>query len=180
MPDSHLRRNLGYMRHLVRTGGFAPSLLPFEGPINRAVGLIKDGIGIGFEFGPTSLERLVSVAELSEESVYERDSLHRTPSGVEFVLLNPPLRMGAYYAIDVQWDDSPVQRDHWSVAIEEDPPRLGSSIDRAHPFTFPVGVRSHVRLDLAQVDSGSHRVRMDFRNIAVPPRVWMDFHERVR
>jgi hypothetical protein len=179
MPDAHFRRRLAFVRHVVVTSGFAPTLIPLEGPLNRVFGLVKEGMGITFEFGPSSLERLVSVAEFSEQSVYEKESLRRTATGVEFVLLNPPLRMGAYYAVRVHWDGSLVDPSHWSIAIGDEPARPGREIDRAHPITFPVGVRSRVRLDMPDVPGGSHRVGLEFQNVAIPPRVWMEFHDRV-
>lgn len=179
MREVHFRHRLAFFRHMVISGALAPILLPVEGPSRRALELVNQGVGIGVEFGPSALERLVSVAELSEQSVYERKSLRRTAEGIEFVLLNPPLRMGAYYSIRLSWDGAEVDPGRWTVSVGNEPPRLGSSIDRANPITLPVGIRSRVRAELGKKPAGTHTVGLEFLNVAIPPRVWMSFRERV-
>ena len=142
--------------------------------------LVAQGIEVAAGFGVRSLEGLVSVAELLEHSVYEPASLHTVPGGVSFVLRNPPLRMGAFSALRLLWNGSPVPPGACTVlAPPEARPRRFSEIDRSAPITLPIGRRSRFFAGVVPGE-GSQRVRLELQSVAIPPKVWLEFSDEVR
>ena len=143
--------------------------------------LLRQGIEVAVGFGVRSLEGLVSTAELLESSVYEAGSLRRTPGGLSFTLLNPPLRMGAFRGAAVLWNG--VQVPSGSVTLrfaDGSPDRRLDGIDREHPVVLPVGIRTVVELDGVAPVEGAQRVRLELHSLAIPPRVWLEFTDSVR
>lgn len=149
-------------------------------PLRGDLSLLRQGISIGWEFGRKALIELARVAELIETSVYEADSLQSIPSGVQFVLRNPPLRMGMFDRLSIEWDGTRLEPSDWHVIVDQEGTRSGSSITPGAPLGIPVGVRTIFQLRVTTIDHGDHRVRMEFHNVAVPPLVWMEFTDKVR
>jgi hypothetical protein len=144
------------------------------------VSLLKDGLTIGWQFGTRSLEQLVRVAQFLEHCVYEPGTLSRTPDGVAFTLHNPPLRMGAFSAVRLYWDGSPVPSSGARVLLEgETEGRSLQEIDAARPLTFVSGRRTEFRMVVPPPAPGDHRVRLELQSLAVPPLVWFEFHDPV-
>ena len=149
---------------------------PFRGDVS----LLRQGIALIRGFGLRSAERLGSVAEFLERSVYQPSSLCATGDGVAFLLLNPPLRIGAFSSLRVAWDGEMVpperaflQRDGDSVE------RAFSDISRDRPVVLLAGRRVRFRVDLGGAAYGFHRVRLELRNLAIPPLVWFEFGDEV-
>jgi hypothetical protein len=145
------------------------------------VGLLRESLSLIAEFGLRSTARLAYVADFLERSVYASKSLHAVPDGVGFTLLNPPLRVGAFSSVRVAWDGTFVPGERAFLRPE------GHSIER--PFSDislsrPVELRPGQRVDFRLLDipagSGSHRVRLELSNIAVPPLVWFEFVDSIR
>lgn len=151
------------------------------GRLHGDLSLLRQGLEVAIGFGVTSLEGLVSTAELLETSVYERGSLTRTPDGVRFTLLNPPLRMGAFDTVSLRWNGAP-----WapaSVRVRSAGPdawRRLDEVDPDHPLTLPVGVRSVFELRGVPDAVGEQRVRLELHSVAIPPKVWFEFSDEVR
>lgn len=144
------------------------------------VGLILEAVSLVREFGLHSADRLAHVAEFLERSVYASKSLHAVPGGVVFTLLNPPLRVGAFSSIRVAWDGTFVPSERVFVRAE------GHAIDRpltdvtlGRPIELSPGRRMVFRLAGIPVGSGSHRVRLELQNIAIPPLVWFEFADTI-
>jgi hypothetical protein len=145
--------------------------------------LFRQGVAVGFDFGPRSLEQLTRVAEFLERIVYERNSLRRTPDGVAFTLLNPPLRMGAFSSVRLYWDGVPVPGNRAWLAPADRPHEVAlDSIDRARPVAMGVGRRNRFRLALPRppLPGTHHHVRVEMRSLAVPPLVWLQFADHLR
>ena len=142
--------------------------------------VVRQGLRIFWEYGFQPLEEMVRVAELLEHSVYEKGSLTLLDGHVEFVLLNPPLRMGAFSSIRASMDGTPVPTDRAGVMIEPArTPRKLSTLSRQDPLTLPVGARSRFWLEAAGVGPGDHTIRLELQSVAIPPRVWLEFSDHL-
>jgi hypothetical protein len=150
------------------------------GRLRGDLALAREGVEVAVGFGARSLEGLVDVAELLEHSVYEPQSLRRTPEGFGFVLLNPPLRMGAFSSVRLLWDGTPVASGHGAILLPDAPPRPLESIVRGDPVTLPVGRRTRFTVRAEDVANGRHHVRLELQSIAVPPLVWFEFSDELR
>ena len=151
-----------------------------SGHLRMDLGVIRQGLHLLFEFGVRPLEEMTRVAELIEHSVYEKGSLGRRGESISFVLLNPPLRMGAFSEISLTFDSTPVPKD--LVTVEPGPraaPRTLADLSRDRPLTLPVGVRTRFRFTAPVTGPGPHRVRLDLHSVAIPPRVWFEFHDHL-
>lgn len=148
-------------------------------PLRADLSLLRQGASIGWEFGRHALVELARVAELVEISVYEKGSLRRIPDGVRFVLLNPPLRIGEFDRISIEWDGARVPVANWSVIAGSGPGRSGATIDPNAPLELPIGVRTIFELQVSTSESGDHSVRMELHNVAIPPMVWLEFSDKV-
>lgn len=145
------------------------------------VGLLRQGFTLISEFGLRSTERLASVADFLERSVYAPKSLRVLRDGVGFTLLNPPLRVGAFSSLRLAWDGTFLPPDRAFVRPE------GHAIDRpladielARPIELRPGERSDFRLTGIGIDSNPHRVRLELQSVAVPPLVWFEFADTIR
>lgn len=142
-----------------------------------SLSLLRQGFSVERQFGLHSLEALISVAETIEESVYERDSLARSPNGLTFRLTNPPLRTGAFSSVRISVDGVwvPLERVRFRSARNltwrslrslsaEDPLELvpGSRFE----FTVEVAVAPHQK---------TCTLRLELQSIAIPPLVWFEF-----
>jgi hypothetical protein len=142
--------------------------------------VLRQGIQIGWDFGLHSLTELARIGEFVEHSVYEPKSLRRAPDGFRFVLRNPPLRMGAFESVALLFDSKVVPPANVRIVIPGlSKIVLGNEVDKAHPIAFPVGVRSEIQARMADVPPGTHRVRLELRNLAIPPLVWFEFTDRI-
>lgn len=145
------------------------------------VGLLVQGLSIGWEFGLRPLEELARVGLLLEHSVYEPASLRRRPDGVGFVLRNPPLRMGAFRGLELLWDGRRVPASEaWIRPGGRGPRRPFDSVGAEAPVGIPVGERTEVGFVGPPPSPGPHSVRLELRSLAVPPLVWMFFKDHVR
>jgi hypothetical protein len=150
------------------------------GLLRGDVGLLRQGISLVREFGLRSTERLASVADFLERSVYAPRSLRAVPGGVGFTLLNPPLRVGAFSSLRVAWDGAFHPPDQAFVRGEGHAiDRPLADIDLARPVELRPGERVDFRLIGISTTSGLHRVRLELQNIAVPPLVWFEFADTV-
>ena len=151
-------------------------------PLRGDLALLGEGVALGWRFGLGSLEQLARTAWELEHGVYRRGSLVRTPAGVAFGLLNPPLRIGAFRGLSARWDDAPVSADRLSVSTDRRPlPRSAESVTAGDPLELGVGEASRYEIRLPD-DPGatSHRVRLEWQSVAVPPLVWLEFTDTVR
>lgn len=138
--------------------------------------LLRGGVRIALDFGVHTVEGLALTAELLSRDVYEAHSFRRTPSGLRFVLRNPPLRMGAFSGLTLHVDGVPVPPERAVVrpGSEGDGVRL-SDIDAEHPVVLPIGVRTEFRWEATPLSGRTHRVRLDLQSVAIPPKVWLEF-----
>lgn len=151
-----------------------------SGHFRMDLGVVRQGLHLLVSFGLRPLEEMTRVAELLEHSVYEHGSLVRAGAGVSFVLLNPPLRMGAFSRASLTWDGAPVAPEcSFVLPGGRGPPRALSDLSRERPLTLPVGERSRFTLEPTTVSEGVHRVRLDLQSVAIPPRVWFEFSDRL-
>ncbi|HZY69876.1 MAG TPA: hypothetical protein VFF67_02715 [Thermoplasmata archaeon] len=145
------------------------------------LGLVRQGVSLGVQYGLRSLEVLGSFAELIEHSVYEPASLRRTADGFGFTLRNPPLRMGAFSALRLLLDGVPVPPDSAFLQPGGRPDAIPfSALSAAHPVEIPIGRRTRITVRHPPVDDGRHHVRLEFQNVAIPPLVWFEFEDMVR
>lgn len=143
------------------------------------LGVIRQGIHLAFDFGLQPVEELTRVAELLERSVYEVGSLRTDGAEVTFLLRNPPLRTGAFESARLLWDGSlrPIAG-AWA-AEPAGAPRALESLTRAAPLTLPVGRRTRFGFPAPGDVAGVHRVRLELQSVAIPPRIWFEFSDRV-
>ncbi len=142
--------------------------------------VVRQGLHLLVSFGLRPLEEMTRVAELLEHSVYQRGSLSVEAGRVSFVLLNPPLRMGAFSRITLSWDGTPIPPERSSVVVGgSGPPRPLSDLSRERPLVLPVGERTRFWFEPPVVSEGTHAVRLDLQSVAIPPRVWFEFHDRL-
>ena len=148
--------------------------------VRQDLGLVRDGLSVGWEFGAHSLAELTRIAEFLEHCVYEPGSLSAATGGARFVLRNPPLRMGAFSAIRVQWDGRAIPGDCATVQTGDDAePRRLSEITALDPITFGFGRRTTFRLTMPSPTAGEHHIRVEWQSVAVPPLVWLEFREPI-
>jgi hypothetical protein len=144
------------------------------------VGLLRESLSLIAEFGVHSTARLAYVADFLERSVYAPKSLHAVPGGVLFTLLNPPLRVGAFSSVRVAWDGTFLPGERAFLRPEgHSIERSLSDIDLSQPVELRPGQRMDFRLLDVPAASGSHRVRLELTNIAVPPLVWFEFVDTI-
>lgn len=146
------------------------------GPV---LSLLRQGISVEREFGTHSLEALLSVAELVEESVYERGSLMRVPSGITFRMNNPPLRTGAFsalrIAVDGQWVSAHGARVRHGAGASWRPL---SEISREAPLELRPGESAEFSVDVS-IPPRTPRltVRLELQSTTIPPLVWFEFRD---
>jgi hypothetical protein len=142
--------------------------------------LLRESVEVAVGFGLRSLEGLVDVAELIEQSVYEPRSLRRTAGGFQFTLLNPPLRMGAFSSVKLLWDGATVEPSLAAMELPRAASRTLGSVTRADPITIPIGQRTAIAVQATNLARGRHHVRLELRSVAVPPLVWIEFTDELR
>lgn len=149
-------------------------------PLRGDVALLRSAVTLVREFGLRSAERLGHVAEFLERSVYAPKSLRAVADGVAFTLLNPPLRVGAFSAVRVAWDGTPVSPGRGFVRVEgHSVERPLSDIRPEEPIELRPGQPTHFRLAPVPAGPGHHRVRVELQSIAVPPLVWFEFSDTI-
>lgn len=138
--------------------------------------LLRGGVRVALDFGVHTVEALALTAELLSHDVYEAHSFRRTPTGLRFVLRNPPLRMGAFSRLEILLDGAPVPPERALVrpGSAGDGVRL-SEVDAERPIVLPIGVRTEFLWETPPPSAGSHRVRLNLQSAAIPPRVWLEF-----
>jgi hypothetical protein len=137
------------------------------------LGLLRDGLRIGHEYGFRSLEELARTGVFLQSVVYEAHSLHAIPGGVAFALHNPPLRMGAFSRLSLRWDEREVPLDACTVRPQAAPNAVRfSEIGPQSPVVFPVGERIAFTAGVGSPTHGAHTVRLELRSLAIPPVVW--------
>jgi hypothetical protein len=142
--------------------------------------LVRQGVQVAVGFGLHSIEGLIDVAELLEHSVYEPQTLRRTPTGFVFTLMNPPLRMGAFSSVRLFWNGQLVDPGQASIALPHSPVRALGSIGPREPVTLPVGRRFHFIVQADPVPRGRQRLRLELQSVAIPPLVWFEFDDELR
>jgi len=150
------------------------------GKLRCDLSLLRQGVSVAVGFGFRSLEGLVDVAQLVEQSVYEPRSLTRTPSGFGFTLLNPPLRMGAFSSVRLLWNGVAVDPQRAALCLPGSVPVRLSSVGLTDPVTLPVGRRTRFTVEAEEVARGRHQLRLELQSIAVPPRIWLEFSDEMR
>lgn len=143
------------------------------------LGLVREGIDIARDFGFRSLEGLLSVAEMLQHLVYEPGSLATTADGLEFTLLNPPLRMGAFRSITVALDGNSLPPAAVSVDSGNGATAL-ATIGPDSPFTFPSGQRTRFAVVGIEPPGAALTVRLELQSVAIPPLVWYEFRDTPR
>jgi hypothetical protein len=143
--------------------------------------LAKEGVLLSWHFGGRSVAGLARIAEYIQRSVYLAGSFRRTEDGFRFVLLDPPLRLGAFVHLELLVDGRPVPGDRVLLRSERiGAPRSADSVGPVTPIELLPGdpVEFRVRTDPA-LGGGAHAVRLNLRNQAIPPLVWFEFHDRL-
>jgi hypothetical protein len=142
---------------------------------------MADAVKIAHEYGFRSLEELTRIAVILQAAIYESHSLRTIPGGVRFALHNPPLRMGAFSGMALQWDEHPVPAEACTVrpAASSAPVRF-SDIGRNSPVVLPPGERVEFTAQVPTPSSGTHTARLELRSLAIPPAVWFRLTDRVR
>lgn len=142
--------------------------------------LARQGLTVGLEFGPHSLEALLGIAEVVEESVYEPRSLVRTDSGIAFALANPPLRTGGFSQLRIRVNGTDVPPEAIHLRTRSAPEwRAAASVTAAAPLELEAGTRTEFRADGTwAAPSDELTVRLELRSVAIPPLVWFEFTDR--
>jgi len=153
---------------------------------NRGLGawlsLVHQAVSLEVRYGRHALGALADIAETVEESVYEAGSLARTERGLAFALANPPLRAGAFTAVRLALNGIPVPSDSLGLRPGAGRPwTLASSVSLASPFEFHPGRRTEIRVEpMPGAIAGTVRVRLELVSKAIPPLVWLEFHDALR
>jgi hypothetical protein len=139
--------------------------------------LLRQGFSVEKEFGTHSLESLLSVAEMVEESVYERGSLTRTSNGLSFRLNNPPLRTGAFSSLRLLVDGAPVPGERARVRGGPGLPwRDLTDISTERPLELRPGEVTEIAMGLSPPGGAKKlAVRLELQSTAIPPLVWFEF-----
>jgi hypothetical protein len=88
--------------------------------------------------------------------------------------------MGAFSRLALRWDGEVVPPSRATVlpgGTTDSRHFEGISVDR--PVSLPVGRRTHVTFRPAQVQEGTHCVRLELYSVAIPPTVWLEFSDRL-
>ena len=141
--------------------------------------LVRQGLELGLEFGPRSIEALAWVAETIEGSVYSPHSLERTATGLTFVLENPPLRTAAFCSLRVLVDGVAVPPQDVSVRTGGMGPwRTAAMVAPDSSLDLVPGDRIEFALRGAfGIRAGETTIRLELRTAAIPPLVWLEFTE---
>ncbi len=145
------------------------------------VSLLRQGFAVEREFGTRSLEAMVEVADTVETSVYRDGSLCLTPNGLGFVLDNPPLRMGAFARVTLRVDGTSLPPESVRLRPGEGSAwRTAATVRRDTPLFWPPGQPMEFDLTLeVPARRGEAGVRLELESVAIPPRVWLEFRDRV-
>lgn len=150
--------------------------------IGAVVSLVRQGLELGIDYGPHSVEALLWVAETIQESVYRAGSLRVDRQGLRFDLGNPPLRAGAFCAVRLGLDGRAIASDR--VLLRPGPGtewRAASGVSADVPIDLVAGVPIELRADGERPPPGtSITVRLELECRAIPPLVWVEFTETVR
>ena len=145
------------------------------GPI---LSLLRQGLELDVEFGTRSLESLLRIAEIVEESVYVPGSLRPTANGLAFVLGNPPLRLGAFRSVRLHVNGTELAADAVRFRATGEPAwRTAAEVDRERPLILRPGEPVEFEGRIAPRPRGETRIRLDLESVAIPPRVWFEFRE---
>lgn len=143
--------------------------------------LLREGTDVAVGFGLRSLEGLGGVAEFLEHAVYEPRSLRASGDRLQFTLRNPPLRMGAFRSIRVSFDGRwAAPSDAWVHPGGAPGPIPLDRVDRDHPVTIPIGVRTQFIARGVDRTPRKTRVRLELLSVAIPPLVWYEFVDEIR
>ena len=152
-----------------------------ERRVGSILSLLKQGFELDVTFGTRSLESLLRIAEIVEESVYVPGSLSETERGLRFVLANPPLRVGAFRTVRVLVNGQSAPPSAVRFRCGTDGPwRPATSLTRTEPVELLPGRPTEFEVDLRPVPVGEVRVRLELENVAIPPLVWFEIRERIR
>jgi hypothetical protein len=147
--------------------------------VGRILSLVRQGVTVGAQYGADALEALLGVAESVEESVLVPGSFVQDGSGLRFVLANPPLRTGAFAAVRLAVDGTPVPPSR--VRLRPGPGtawRAAGEVTAAAPLNLGPGIGTEVEIDVPPMPRGhARRVRVELECRAIPPLVWMEFEE---
>jgi len=151
-------------------------------PLSARFSLLGQGLLIGRTFGTRSVAGLLRAAELLQQNLVEPGSGTVGPEGLEFLLRNPPLRPGAFYALRASLDTVPVPPELSFIGpAAGGPGRSFAEISREDPVGLESGVRQRVRLRPGTpMGPGAHTVRLELINVAIPLTSWLEFTARFR
>lgn len=151
-------------------------------PLRARLSLLGQGLAIGRSFGPRAVAGLLRTADLVQRNLVDPDSFRVGPAGLEFRLWNPPLRPGAFFDLSARIDGLRVPAERSFVGPEEGPAeRSFARITRESPIGLAPGVVHCVRLAPERpVPPGTHAVRLELRNVAIPLVSWLEFTGRFR
>jgi hypothetical protein len=147
--------------------------------VGEYLSLLRQGLTLGVQFGPHSVEALLWAAETVEEGVYVAGSLRRTPGGIAFALDNPPLRVGAFTSIRILVDGRPIAPDLVRLRCGAGAPWRGaSSVGPGSELHLGPGDRTEFEV-VGSFGKGAAplTVRLELRTPAIPPLVWFEFSE---
>lgn len=161
--------------------------MPLPGPgavsdrrVGTVLSLLRQALELDVEFGTHSIESMVRIAEVVERSVYAAGSLRATPSGVRFVLENPPLRLGAFGAVRVRVDGAWIPPARTRLRTEGTTAwRTAQDVDRERPIVLLPGVPTEFEVDLNERPGRELMVRLELESVAIPPLVWFEFREPI-
>ncbi|MGA8303077.1 MAG: hypothetical protein WA691_03080 [Thermoplasmata archaeon] len=147
--------------------------------VGEYLSLLRQGLTLGVQFGPHSVEALLWAAETVEEGVYEAGSLRRTPGGIAFALDNPPLRVGAFTSIRVLVDGRPIFPELVRLRAGGGSAwRASSSVGPGSALNLGPGDRTEFEVvGSFGKGAGPLTVRLELHTPAIPPLVWFEFSE---
>jgi hypothetical protein len=144
--------------------------------------LIREGYRIEREFGLATMESLAEIGELLEQSVVGPSGAWRGPTGIEFDLLNPPLRDGAFGGVTVRCNGAAVPPGRVRFRPGEGTAwRTAAGVTTQAPLIWRPG--ESIQWVLDDVDPPNDRpvtIRLELASVAIPPTVWVEFQGLLR
>ncbi|MFG1529744.1 MAG: hypothetical protein AAFA34_00505 [Thermoplasmata archaeon] len=144
--------------------------------------LVREGYHIEREFGLAAVESLAEIGELLEQSVVASSGIRRGETGIEFELLNPPLRDGAFGRVTVRCNGAAVPPERlWFRPGEGSAWRTAAEVTPRAPLLWRPGEAFQWRLEgVDPPDDRPVQLRLELESVAIPPLVWVEFQGRPR
>ncbi|MHB1931874.1 MAG: hypothetical protein ACYCPV_02640 [Thermoplasmata archaeon] len=144
--------------------------------------LVREGYRIEREFGLAAVESLAEIGELLEQSVVAPSGVVRGAAGLEFELLNPPLRDGAFGGVAVRCNGTAVPPERIRFRPGEGTSwRTVAEVTPSTPLVWRPGEAIQWRLEgVDPPDDRPVQIRLELASVAIPPLVWVEFQGRLR